>query len=594
MLVLGGPHAKAGELSVALDALYEITVVQGKDASEAISRTPPFQAVLADVGDYLPLEREMVSIQSVLLLNALGEGVCLTDADGTVLWGNIKFQRYEPTTRARIAAACRQAARILEASDGEAVPESRLKFEVASADESRFYQVMASPLAVPIPPGPHQALPQPRHVAALVWDVTGPRRRQSRTDAINRAGAELVRLDAELIRKMNTVERLRVLEQKIVTFAHDLFHFDHFAIRLLEERTGKLELVMSQGLPPAAMEVELYARREGNGISGYVAASGRSYICPDTTHDPRYVIGIESARSSLTIPLRLSDKVIGVFNVESTQAHAFTEEDREFAEIFSTHVALALHILDLLVVERCATGAAVTGTVEGEVSEPLEDIVQIAQRLKGSAATEPTLQRHIDRIIADVEAVRRRVKDVASGPGTILGAEKALTDAAVDPALAGKRILVADDDPRIRQVVRDVLRLRGADVVLCEDGASAVEVLNQSGLAPMLGAPPLASSGGPGQERGVGVEVPAPAGRPVRSFDLLVSDIKLPDKTGYEIFAAARKVNPGLPVILMTGFGYDPHHSIVRASQEGLSCVLFKPFQAERLLEEVHKALAKK
>ncbi|MCE2968514.1 MAG: hypothetical protein LW831_13410, partial [Phycisphaeraceae bacterium] len=61
----------------------------------------------------------------------------------------------------------------------------------------------------------------------------------------------------------------------------------------------------------------------------------------------------------------------------------------------------------------------------------------------------------------------------------------------------------------------------------------------------------------------------------------------------YEIFAAARKVSPDLPVILMTGFGYDPHHSVVRASQEGLSCVLFKPFQAERLIEEVHKALAK-
>jgi DNA-binding NtrC family response regulator len=41
----------------------------------------------------------------------------------------------------------------------------------------------------------------------------------------------------------------------------------------------------------------------------------------------------------------------------------------------------------------------------------------------------------------------------------------------------------------------------------------------------------------------------------------------------------------------MTGFGYDPHHSIVRASQEGLQCVLFKPFQCERLLEEVKKAL---
>jgi hypothetical protein len=44
-------------------------------------------------------------------------------------------------------------------------------------------------------------------------------------------------------------------------------------------------------------------------------------------------------------------------------------------------------------------------------------------------------------------------------------------------------------------------------------------------------------------------------------------------------------------VLLMTGFGYDPHHSIVRASQEGLACVLFKPFEVSHLLNEVRKAL---
>jgi len=44
-------------------------------------------------------------------------------------------------------------------------------------------------------------------------------------------------------------------------------------------------------------------------------------------------------------------------------------------------------------------------------------------------------------------------------------------------------------------------------------------------------------------------------------------------------------------VILMTGFGYDPNHSIVRSSQEGLHCFLFKPFQAQQLLDEACKAI---
>lgn len=535
------------------------------------------------------------------MVGALAEGLCLADSAGKVLWANATFQRYDDQTKDRISAALAQAAASLldprrdPAAVAAAAAASSLRLEAASSD-GRVFQISIAA----VPDSPSGA----RRLAATVYDISAARRAQQKMEAIDRAGAELVRLDADLIRKMNMVERVRLLEQKIVKFAHDLLHFDHFAIRVVDERSSKLELVMSAGLPPEAMEVELFARREGNGISGYVAATGKSYICADTAVDPRYVIGINAARSSLTIPLRMSDKVIGIFNVESTQPNAFTEEDRAFGESFATHIALALHILDLLVVERSTTGQAVTGTVEGELSEPLEDIAQVAARLKaaiagintGTAPADPSLLRFTERILADVDSIRRRVKDVAAGPATILGAERSIADATLDPMLVGKRVLVADDDPRIRQIVRDVLRARGAEVVLCENGNSALAAIDGC-LAP-AGASAL-----PGQERTVGSGAPAPApgarlaadGRPLAShFDLLVSDIKMPDKTGYEIFSEARKVLPGMPVILMTGFGYDPHHSIVRASQEGLSCVLFKPFQAERLIEEVHKALHRK
>ena len=41
----------------------------------------------------------------------------------------------------------------------------------------------------------------------------------------------------------------------------------------------------------------------------------------------------------------------------------------------------------------------------------------------------------------------------------------------------------------------------------------------------------------------------------------------------------------------MTGFGWDPTHSIVKARQEGLQTVLYKPFRADRLMEAVEQAL---
>lgn len=580
LLLVGGPHVPA-DIASALGGAFEVTAVTAGEALQAMRDDSGrrFQAVLADTGDFLPLERHLVTEQTSVLLNALGEAVCLCRIDGEVVWGNQRFQHYAPETKGRLQAVCRAAGRWLQEHPtpaGEAMPSRR--YDVAAAEDSRFYEVLVSPVEEGVAPD-DTGRRVPRHVAAVVWDVTTTRANQRKQAAIDAAGAELVRLDADQILKLHVGERLRVVEEKIVRFAHDILQFDNFTIRLLDERTGKLELVMSKGLPEEAMELELFARAEGNGISGYVAATARSYICTDTQRDPMFVTGMVAARSSVTVPLLLKQKVIGIFNVESAQPNAFNDQDCQFAESFATHVALALHMLNLLVGERITTGQAVTGTMEGELAEPLDDLSALTDKLKAMVGTDPAAQRLIERIVADVDSIRRRVKDVASGPRNILGAERALSDVHIDPALKDKRVLVVDDEPRIRQVIRDVLRARGAEVHIAEDGASAHAILTGQGST---------SPSGPGTERAVERAHEGP-----RPFDLLISDIRLPDQTGYDIFAGARKINPGMPVILMTGFGYDPHHSIVRASQEGLSCVLFKPFQAERLIEEVHKALSK-
>lgn len=575
LLLVLGPRGEDPRTELLRGALKDQFTIETATAENVADRLQMgrFDLVATAGAAFVSLAQSLAASRERQLLNAVGEGICLTDLDGRVLWQNERFSTYDAPTQQRIAAACRQAARQMADPGARAAAglAGGRRYEVSGSDDQRVLEVAVSPVEGD----------QSGSMVAVVWDVTAARRTQQKSMAIDRAGEELVRLDAELVRTMHTPERLRVLEQKIVKIAHDLLAFDQFNIRLVDKRSNKLELVMSKGLPPEAMEVALYARPEGNGISGYVAATGRSYISYDTTNDPRYVMGIQDAKSSLTVPLRLNDKVIGVFNVESAKAAAFDEEDRQFAEKFANHIALALHILDLLRVERVETSETVGHTVEDELAAPLEELAADVARLKAAAQNDPgQALRNIDRIVAEVDALKKRVKDVTSGPQTILGAAEALSDAQLDPVMAGKRVLVADDEGRIRQVIRDVLSSRGAEVVVCENATDAIDALRGAH------APSVPS---PGSERAVrsGADTP-------RGFDVLVSDIRMPDKTGYEIFAEARKLYPDLPVILMTGFGYDPHHSIVRASQEGLQCVLFKPFQAERLVEEVHKALAKK
>ena len=45
-----------------------------------------------------------------------------------------------------------------------------------------------------------------------------------------------------------------------------------------------------------------------------------------------------------------------------------------------------------------------------------------------------------------------------------------------------------------------------------------------------------------------------------------------------------REAQPNARVILMTAYGYDPSHTIVKARQDGLRFVLFKPFRVDQLL----------
>src|SRR5690606_24559004 len=158
-----------------------------------------------------------------------------------------------------------------------------------------------------------------------------------------------------------------------------VLEYDHFTIRLLDDHTGRLEPVISVGFTQEGIELELYPAEEGNGTMGYVAATGKPYICHDTMTDDRYLIGASEARSSLTVPLQIEEKIIGVLDIESKEVDAFDDQDVRYVLLFSRYVAMALQTLNMLVIEQSSTGATITGRFEGELRAPLEHILREAE-----------------------------------------------------------------------------------------------------------------------------------------------------------------------------------------------------------------------
>ncbi len=545
LLVLRGPTMESQGLLDSLHSQFDVRAVSDLDEALAALRSEPFDAVLAETADFLPLERGAVAQQAGAVLDTIGDGVCIVGPAGELVWANRRMREYPSSVLDELCACCQEAYAEFAAADDSVVTRGR-RFTLMPNDAS-YYEVICSPV--------RDATGCVRQVAAVAVNASHQRRQRQKLNAIDRAGRELVSLGRDTVTQHNAAERLRMLEELITRCSRDVLKYEHFALLLLEEQTNRLNVVMTDGIDDEVWNCELFARDENNGICGYVAATGRSYVCPDVCQDSRYMQGLSDARSSLTVPLRLHDKVIGVFNVESRAPGGFNEEDRQFTEIFVHYVALALNILDLLVTERHATHTQVSGSISAELAGPVNEIITEASDLMEDYIGHDDLRKRLRSIVDRAAQLRRSVQQFTEAPTAgVLAPEPPAQRA--DPVLVGKRVLVADDEEAIRLTVRDVLASHGCEVDIAADGTEALERV---------------------------------AGE---TYDLVISDIKMPHANGYDVFSAVKSRSPQTPVILITAFGYDPNHSIVRARQDGLSAVLLKPFRADELLEHCRDAVS--
>src|SRR5262249_18216077 len=235
-----------------------------------------------------------------------------------------------------------------------------------------------------------------------------------------------------------------------------LLHYDVVEIRLLDPESGRLEPLLEEGMTPEAAQRVLYARPAGNGVTGYVAAMGVCVLCPDTAADPRYLRGAAGAHSSLTVHLIHQQKVIGTFNVESPRIGAFTDEDLQFAEIFSREIAFALHTLELLNAEMRNAATRSCEAVSREVAMPADEILAASTSLiERYMGHDQELSEKLKRIISGV----RTIKQVIQKVGEEIGPRKCMPGEPEPPRprLKGMRILVADDDERVRKSAHGLL-----------------------------------------------------------------------------------------------------------------------------------------
>ena len=115
------------------------------------------------------------------------------------------------------------------------------------------------------------------------------------------------------------------------------------------------------------------------------------------------------------------------------------------------------------------------------------------------------------------------------------------------------RILVVDDEAVVRVTIREVLERHGYEVVMAEDGQTALGLIEQ------------------------------------KTPDLVLLDMKMPGMDGPAILAEIRNKHDALPVIIITG--NTEGELVCRALQYGPLMVLPKPFHGQQLLDGVRGTL---
>jgi PAS domain S-box-containing protein len=171
-----------------------------------------------------------------------------------------------------------------------------------------------------------------------------PRARPARNHAAYRQAA-LLRLTTSIAAAVDEREVYR----SMVNGLHDeALGYNFLGVFLLDPESGDRVLQASRGWKDLPNEWRV---RPGEGLSEQAVLDGRLHYAPDVTREPRYVPSLNSG-SEVDVPLRVDGRTIGVLVVESSEPHAFTEEDFEILSAAADQASIAIGRARLLAAER--------------------------------------------------------------------------------------------------------------------------------------------------------------------------------------------------------------------------------------------------
>jgi PAS domain S-box-containing protein len=172
-------------------------------------------------------------------------------------------------------------------------------------------------------------------------DITELRREE---EAYARRGRQLETV-ARIAREASSIHDLGQLLDEVTQLTAKQFGFYHVGLFLLDEdnKSAILQAANSEGGKRMLRRGHRLPVGE-KGIVGHVAEAGKTRIALDVGEDAVFFQNpdLPETRSEMALPLIVREKVIGVFDIQSTQPQAFLQEDIEILQILADQVAISI------------------------------------------------------------------------------------------------------------------------------------------------------------------------------------------------------------------------------------------------------------
>jgi PAS domain S-box-containing protein len=163
--------------------------------------------------------------------------------------------------------------------------------------------------------------------------------------------ATQLQVAADIARDAATARDLESLLKRAVDLVHQRFGFYHASVFLIDESQEYAVITAATGKRGAQLLAQEHKLKIGEvGIVGHVAATGQPRISLDVGVDTVHFAQplLPDTRSEMAVPLKVMDRVIGVFDVQSQQASDFDGNDLIVLQTMADQIAIAIDNIRLV------------------------------------------------------------------------------------------------------------------------------------------------------------------------------------------------------------------------------------------------------